>query len=95
MVVGSPDATVMLPSSSNLSTTISTTINCPQQDQQNNTSPASKPRNLSLSVFAPGAVLKGSLSSTATATAVFFGVHLVATVTHRRVCIAAAEHDEA
>ncbi|CAM6059130.1 unnamed protein product [Sphagnum tenellum] len=90
MVVGSPDATVMLPSSSNLSTTISTTINCPQQDQQNNTSPASKPRNLSLSVFAPG-----SLSSTATATAVFFGVHLVATVTHRRVCIAAAEHDEA
>jgi hypothetical protein len=48
MVVGIPDATVMLPSSSNLSTTISTTINCPQQYQQNNTSPASKPRNLSL-----------------------------------------------
>lgn len=55
MVVGIPDATVMLPSSSNLSTTISTTINCPQQYHQNNTSPASKP----LSVFAPGAVLKG------------------------------------
>jgi hypothetical protein len=59
MVVGIPDATVMLPSSSSLSTATSTTINCSQEDQQNNTSPASKPRNLSLSVFAAGAVPEG------------------------------------